>query len=124
MQVSSALLQLLTYYTINFNFIRINLWWLRRYIRAIIQPDYPQPSLPSGPRTEEPCTYETDDTAPVGIFDNYEWRGPHLAPLALFEYCMPIKIKHVRNAIADDVDFDLNHPKYATHIQCQARTLS
>lgn len=123
-QVASILLQLPTYYTINYNFVRINLWWLRRYIRAIIRPDRPQRSSSSDPIAEEPCTYETGDTTPVSIFDNYKWRGPHLAPLALFEYCMLIKIKHVRDAIADDVDFDPNHPRYATHVQCLPRTLS
>jgi hypothetical protein len=35
-QVASTLLQLPTYYTINYNFMRVNLWWLRRYVRAII----------------------------------------------------------------------------------------
>jgi hypothetical protein len=31
-QVVSTLLNLPTHYTISYNFIRINLWWLRRYI--------------------------------------------------------------------------------------------
>lgn len=123
-QVASVLLQLPTYYTINYNFIRINLWWLRRYIRTIIQPDGLQSSHSSDPMAEEPCAYETGDTAPVSIFDNYKWRGPHLAPLALFEYCMLVKTKDVRDAIADDVDFDPNHPRYATHVQRLARTPS
>jgi hypothetical protein len=121
-QVASALLQLPTHYTINYNFIRINLWWLRRYIRAITRPDSLQSSRSSDPMAEEPCAYETGDTAPVSIFDNYKWRGPHLAPLALFEYGMLVKTKHVRDAIADDVDFDTNHPRYATHVQRLART--
>ena len=38
-QVTSMLLQLPTYYTVNYSFTRINLWWLRRYFREIIQPD-------------------------------------------------------------------------------------
>jgi hypothetical protein len=37
---------------------------------------------------EEHCMYETSDTAPVSIFENYKWRGLHLASFALFEYCM------------------------------------
>jgi hypothetical protein len=123
-QVASVLLQLPTYYTINYNFVRINLWWLRRYIRAIIQPDNPESSHPSDPVAEEPCTYETGDTAPVSIFDNYKWRGPNLAPLALFEYCMLVKTKNIRDAIADDMDFDPNHPRYTTHVQRLARTSS
>ncbi|OKO97720.1 ATP-dependent DNA helicase PIF1 [Penicillium subrubescens] len=121
-QVASVLLQLPTYYTINYNFTRINLWWLRRYIRAIIQPASVQSSASPDPIAEEPCAYETGDTAPVSIFDNYKWRGPHLAPLALFEYCMLVKTKHVRDTITDDVDFDPDHPRYATHVQRLART--
>lgn len=121
-QVASVLLQLPTYYTINYNFTRINLWWLRRYIRVIIQPENNQSNAASDPMAEEPCAYETGDTAPVSIFDNYQWRGPHLARLALFEYCMLVKTKHIRDAIADDVDFDPDHPRYATHVQCLART--
>lgn len=120
-QVASVLLQLPTYYTINYNFTRIDLWWLRRYIRALIQPDNLQSSASSDPMAEEPCAYETGDTAPVSIFDNYKWRGPHLTPLALFEYCMLVKTKHVRDAVADDLDFDLDHPRYAMHVQRLAR---
>ena len=71
---------------------------------------------------EEPCTYETGDTAPVSTFDNYKWRGPHLVPLALFEYRMLVKTKDIRYAIADDMDFDPNRPRYATHVQRPART--
>ncbi|OKP09974.1 hypothetical protein PENSUB_4620, partial [Penicillium subrubescens] len=123
-QVASSLLQLPTHYTISYNFVRVNLWWLRRYIRAIIQPDNLQSSHSSDPIAEEPCTYETGDTAPVSIFDNYKWRGPHLAPLALFEYCMLVKTKNTRDAIADDMDFDPDHPRYATHVQRLARTSS
>jgi hypothetical protein len=123
-QVASSLLQLPTHYTISYNFVRINLWWLRRYIRSIILPDNLESSHPSDPIAEEPCAYETGDTAPVSIFDNYKWRGPHLAPLALFEYCMLVKTKNTRDAIADDIDFDPNHPRYTTHVQRLARTLS
>ncbi|KAF5855656.1 hypothetical protein ETB97_008829 [Aspergillus alliaceus] len=67
---------------------------------------------------------ETGDTAPVSILDNYKWRGPYLAPLALFGYCMLVKTKNIRDVIADDMDFDLNYPRYATHVQRQARTTS
>lgn len=119
-QVASVLLQLPTYYTLNYGFTRINLWWLRRYVRAIIQPDSPS----DDPMAEEPCTYETGDTAPVSIFDNYKWRGPHLAPLALFEYSMLVKTRQARDAVADDKGFDPNHPRYATHVQRLARTAS
>jgi hypothetical protein len=35
-QVASTLLQLPTFYTVNDNAVRVNLWWLRRYIRTIV----------------------------------------------------------------------------------------
>jgi hypothetical protein len=34
--VASTLLQFPSYYTLNYNFSHLNLWWLRRYIHAII----------------------------------------------------------------------------------------
>jgi hypothetical protein len=71
-QVASTLLQLPTYYTINYNFMRVNLWWLRQYVRAIIQPDSAQSSSSSNPMAEELCTYEISGAAPVSIFDNYK----------------------------------------------------
>jgi hypothetical protein len=123
-QVASTLLNLPTYYTINYNFNRINLWWLRRYVRYIIQPVSTDSDRPSDPMGEEPCTYEPGGTAPVSIFDNYKWRGPRLACLTLFEYCMLVRTKHVRDAIVDDVDFDPSHPQSETHVQRLARSSS
>ncbi|KAJ6168292.1 hypothetical protein N7497_001135 [Penicillium chrysogenum] len=73
---------------------------------------------------EEPCTYEAGGTAPVSMFDNYRWRGPQLERLALFEYCMLVRIKSVRDATTDDVDFDLSHPQSNTHVQRLAHTSS
>lgn len=78
-QIASVLFQLPTYCTINYNFTRINLWWLRRYILVIIQPENNQSNAASDPMAEEPCAYETGDTAPVSLFDNYQWRRLHLA---------------------------------------------
>jgi hypothetical protein len=123
-QVASSLLQLPTHYTISYSFVRFNLWWLRRYIRAIILPDNLESSHSSDPIAEEPCAYETGDTAPVSIFDNYKWRGSHIARLALFEYSMLVKTKNTRDVIADDIDFDPDHPRYTTYVQRLARTLS
>jgi hypothetical protein len=51
---------------------------------------------------EEPCTYELNATAPVSIFDNYKWRGVHLASLSIFEYCMLVRTKNLRDAIVAD----------------------
>ena len=33
-QIASSLLQLPNFYTNNYNFVQISLWWLRRYVRA------------------------------------------------------------------------------------------
>ncbi|KAJ5742359.1 uncharacterized protein N7511_011545 [Penicillium nucicola] len=123
-QVASTLLNLPTHYTVSYNFIRINLWWLRRYIRDLIQPVSIDVGESSDPIAEGPCTYEAGATAPVSVFDNYKLRGQQLACLTLFEYCMLVRITNVRDAIADDVDFDSSHPQSNTHVQRLARTSS
>ncbi|KAF8860613.1 hypothetical protein BDZ45DRAFT_800769 [Acephala macrosclerotiorum] len=66
---------------------------------------------------DEQCAYEPGDKAPVSRFDNYKWRGPHLAHLPFFEYCMLVQIKNVRDAIAADLEFDPKHPKHGIHVQ-------
>jgi hypothetical protein len=60
---------------------------------------------------EEQCAYQPRAKAPVSCFDNYKWRGPRLAHLPFFEYCMLVQTKNVHNAIAADLDFDLKHLK-------------
>jgi hypothetical protein len=35
-QIMSSLLQLLIYYTCNYNFVQVNLWWLRKYVYIAI----------------------------------------------------------------------------------------
>jgi hypothetical protein len=121
-QVASTLLQLPTYYTVNDNVVRVNLWWLRRYIRTIVQSDSFEHDHSSNRITDEPCTYQPGDTAPVSIFENYKWRGLHLDSLNLFEYCMLVRTKNIRDAILGDIDFDEHHPRYNTHLQRLART--
>jgi hypothetical protein len=37
---------------------------------------------------------------------------------------MLVKTKNIRDAIADDMDFDSNHPRHATHVQRLARSQS
>ncbi|CAI7569062.1 unnamed protein product [Penicillium discolor] len=123
-QVVSTLLNLPTHYTINYNFVRINLWWLRGYIRDLIQPINIDVGESSDPMAEELCTYEAGGIAPVSMSDNYRWRGPQLERLALFEYCMLVRIKTIRDATTDDVDFDLSHPQSNTHVQRLAHTSS
>ncbi|KAJ5100152.1 hypothetical protein N7532_007153 [Penicillium argentinense] len=119
-QVASKLLQLPSYYTNSYNFVRVNLWWLRQHVRTMLRSDRAN----SAPMADEPCTYEIGDAAPANIFDNYKWRGPHLACLPFFEYCMLVRTMNVRDAVLDDVDFDVSHPRYLSHVQRLARSKS
>jgi hypothetical protein len=57
---------------------------------------------------EEECAYQPGDKALISRFDNYKWRGPHLADLAFFEYYMLVQTKSVRDSIAADLEFDPN----------------
>jgi hypothetical protein len=86
-QVASTLLQLPTFYTVNSNFISINLWWLRWHIRSIVGFRATEREGNSLPTEEEPCRYEAGEKTPVTLFDNYRCRGPLLASLSLYEYC-------------------------------------
>jgi hypothetical protein len=120
-QIASSLLQLPTHYTDNYNFVQVNLWWLRQYVRAAIQPTELLVNVSSDPMGEEQCTYEVGNKAPVSRFGNYKWRGPHLAHLSFFEYCMLVQTRSVRDGIAADVEFDLQHPKHSLYVQRLAR---
>src|SRR6266516_5669207 len=86
-QIASSLLQLPTYYTENYNFVQVNLWWLRQYVRAAIDMIDSPADDPTNLISEEQCVYQPGNKAPVSRFDNYKWRGPHLAHLPFFEYC-------------------------------------
>ena len=116
-QIASSLLRLPTYYTNNYNFVQVNLWWLRRYVRAAIQPADSTANDSSNLIGEERCTYQPGNKAAVNRFDNYRWRGPHLIHLSFFEYCMLVQTKGLRDAIAADVEFDPEHPKHSTCVQ-------
>jgi hypothetical protein len=116
-QVASTLLHLPSYYTVNYNFVSVNLWWLRQYVRAMTHPEQPQTQSISGRLGEEVCTYKAGDTAPVSLFDNYKWRGRHLASFTFFEYCMLVRMRDKQGATAADIDFDPVHPRYTTHRQ-------
>ncbi|PVH68340.1 hypothetical protein DL98DRAFT_631600, partial [Cadophora sp. DSE1049] len=123
-QVASSLLQLPTYYTGNYNFIQVNLWWLRQYVRAVIDPAQSPADDFTDLMGDEQCAYQPGDKAPVSRFDNYKWRGPHLAHLPFFEYCILVQTKSVRDAIAADLEFDPKHPKHGIHVQHLARKKS
>lgn len=121
-QVASTLLQLPFYYTLNYNFTRINLWWLRQYVRAVIQPEQIQRTSSTNPIAEEPCNYDHVAAAPTSIFDNYKFRGDLLSPLSIFEYCMLVGTKRIQDSSTHDITFNDQHPKYHTHLQRLARS--
>ncbi|KAJ5318263.1 hypothetical protein N7476_004683 [Penicillium atrosanguineum] len=124
-QVASMLLQLPSYYTLNYNFTRINLWWLRRYVRSIIPTGQSRRDpLPSDTIGEEPCNYDQSAPAPANIFDNYKLRGNLLSCLSIFEYCMIVRTKRRQDATTEDVPFDEEHPRHHTHVQRLAQSPS
>lgn len=124
-QVASMLLQLPSYYTLNYNFTRINLWWLRRYVRSIIPPQQSRRDvLLSDTIGEEPCNYDQAAPAPANIFDNYKLRGNLLSCPSIFEYCMIVRTKRCQDATTEDVPFDEEHPRHRTHVQRLAQSPS
>jgi hypothetical protein len=124
-QIANSLLQLPTYYTTNYNFVQVNLWWLRRYVRTAIEPIRSLSDNSSESIGEEQCAFQPKDTAPVSRFDNYKWRGPDLARLTFFEYCMLVQIKKRSDvATSDAVEFNPKHPRSSTHVQRMARIKS
>jgi hypothetical protein len=83
-QIANSLLQLPTYYTENYNFVSVNLWWLRKYVRIAIE-------SASDSISEEQCAFQPDNNFPISRFDNCKWRGPDLSHLSFFEYCMLVQ---------------------------------
>jgi hypothetical protein len=114
-QVASSLLQLPTYYTSNYDFVQVNLWWLRKYVRTAIESI--ESLFDASSIGEEQCMLDRGDKGPVSRFDNYKWRGPALAHLTFFEYCMLVQTKPKDDAKASDVEFESSHPKSGTHDQ-------
>ena len=116
-QIASSLLQLPTYYTNNYNFVQVNLWWLRQYVRTAIESTESLFTASSESMGEEQCVVDGRDDVPISRFDNYKWRGPALAHLTFFEYCMLVQTKRKDDAKASDVEFEREHPKSDTHVQ-------
>jgi hypothetical protein len=116
-QIASSLLQKPNHYTNNYNFVQINLWWLRQYVRSLM--DFTTPLTDDSPDTigDEHCTYQTEDEVPTSRFDNYKYRGPHLASLSLFEYLMLVQTRKVCDSIQADIDFDHMHAKSGVYVQ-------
>jgi hypothetical protein len=96
-QVASTILQLPSYYTLNYNFTRLNLWWLRRYVRSVIQPENIQ-NATSDSLEEETCNYDQSAAAPANVFENSKLRGVPLSSLCIFEYCMVVRTKRLQDA--------------------------
>jgi hypothetical protein len=116
-QIASSLLGLPTHYTENDNFVQVNLWWLRRYVRTAMESIDLLTNASSESIAEEQCPLQRGDQGPVSRFDNYKWRGPSLAHLTFFEYCMLVQVKRIGDASASDVEFDERHPNSSTHLQ-------
>lgn len=131
-QVASTILQLPSYYTLNYNFTRIHIWWLRRYVQSLVRQSHHQGApISSESIEEEPCHYDqSSNVAPSNIFDNYKLRGASLASLSIFEYGMVVHTKTLQNATTEDIPFDESHPRYRTHVQrvansaCQIATVT
>ncbi|KAJ5613432.1 hypothetical protein N7510_006626 [Penicillium lagena] len=102
--IDNTLLQLPSYYILNYNFTRINLWWLRRYVRSIILLEQSRrDALPSDTIGEEPCNYDQSAPTPANIFDNYRLRGNLLSYLSIFEYYMIVRTKRRQDATTEDL---------------------
>ncbi|KAL3488652.1 hypothetical protein BJX62DRAFT_227187 [Aspergillus germanicus] len=77
-QVASTLLRLPSYYTVSTQFVRLNLWWLRRYVRAIRNPSDSTSHLgASATMSEEPCTFDIGNTAPRAALDDFAFNPSH-----------------------------------------------
>jgi hypothetical protein len=111
------LLQKPNHYTDNYNFVQINLWWLRQYVRSITELIAPSEESFLDIVGDEQCTYETDDKVPTTRFDNYKCRGPLLANLSLFEYLMLVQTRRLNDAIQSDIEFEHVHPKSGVYVQ-------
>src|SRR5436190_4886377 len=71
-QIANSLLQLPTYYTENDNFINVNLWWLRKYVRIAIESVELLSNNSSDAVGEEQCTFQPRSDFPLSCFDNYK----------------------------------------------------
>ena len=87
-QIVNFLLQLLIYYTWNYNFIQVNFWWLRHYVHMIIEFIESLNDNFSNFIIEEQCIFQSDNVIFISCFDNYKWCDSELADFIFFEYCM------------------------------------
>jgi len=85
-QVASSLLQLPAYYTPRTELHRINLYYLRRRLHALIQRSDDEEG-----RNEEQVAIRLNGNFHVSVFDDYRWRGSELKDLCLYEYVKIIR---------------------------------
>src|SRR5436305_2466683 len=71
-QVTSSLLQLPTHYTDNYNFVQVNLWWLRKYVCMAIDSFESLYRSSSESIGEEQCLFDHGEKSLVSRFDNYK----------------------------------------------------
>ncbi|KAJ5215209.1 uncharacterized protein N7498_001616 [Penicillium cinerascens] len=122
-QVASTLLHLPSYYTVSSKFVRVNLWWLRHYVRALRHSTTADPAGPAA-IADEPCTFQPSDTVPVSLFDNYKWRGIALDSFSFFEYCMLVQTRNKERNRSHHFEFGASHPRSDVCVQRVARSQS
>jgi len=111
-QVASSLLRLPTYYTPLTEMHRVNLYYLRRRLQALIQGCDDDEG-----RNEEQVAINLGENFHVSIFDDYRWRGPDLKELSLYEYVKVIRKRTSKHRTGSDIDFDVNHPEHGKKTQ-------
>jgi hypothetical protein len=112
-QVASSLLQLPDYYAPPSELRRINLYYLRRRLEALIHQSNIDDAI-----NEEQVVVTSAATAQTSIFDDYKCRGSILKLLSLYEY---VKLVRKRSPGDDrtekDLDFHPNHPEHGQKTQ-------
>jgi hypothetical protein len=111
-QVASSLLQLPTYYTPPTELHRINLYYLRRRLQALVQRCDDEEG-----RREGQVTVHLHRNFRVSVFDDYRWRGSDLKDLCLYEYVEIVRKRVTRHQTGSDINFDVNHPE-KTQVIC------
>lgn len=71
-QIAYSLLQLPTYYTENDNFVSVNLWWLRKYVRIAIESVELLSNSFLDSVSEEQYAFQPGNDFPLSRFDNYK----------------------------------------------------
>src|SRR5271170_7675936 len=110
-QVASSLLQLPAYYTPPTELHRINLYYLRRRLQAMIQR-----SDDEG-KSEEQVAIKRGGNFNISVFDDYRWRGSDLKDLCLYVYVKLIRKRPAKNRTGSDIDFHMDHPEHGEKTQ-------